>query len=331
MGITVTEGIVSQFEMLQTGGIDTDAWIIALSADTTAISESTTLSDVSIAVLHTGAVEIGWAGFDSIGLGTGDGTARMGAITYAVENTADSITLRQWIVYDPVTSTIIWGGALSPPFTPPSGFPVDLILEGITVTLGECSSPPPPPPPAVTDGLLILDSFSGSGTTQLGSHSPDLGGPWTMIDGALQVHAGVLSSDTTTPSLAMISAGSATQTITVVYTHATGTLLSILFRGQDSLNYYTVQWNTIGMQLVVWVGGSATGLFTAGGGPAGGVTYTLYVQVSGSNIVVQSNANSLLAYGSLGSFLTAQNVGVGLDGNSSVPLGTVSYFRVTNP
>jgi hypothetical protein len=152
MGVTVEEGVRAQFLALESYGIGTDSWVLALSADTVPYSDTTSLSDASVAEIGGVQIAVPWGGWVTISLGDGDGTATMSDGLFTIPPNTDSVTLSQWLVYDPTQGVMLWGGDLSPPYTPSISGTTDLLIRGITVTLGNCA-------PSVASGGLLDGLF----------------------------------------------------------------------------------------------------------------------------------------------------------------------------
>jgi hypothetical protein len=173
MAIVITEGLTTQYHALAAYGLGTDSWMVALSADTPPYSDTTTFGDMSVAIIGGVPLQVLWGGWVSIAEALGSATGTMAQSEYSVPANTDSVTLTQWVVYDPVEGRAVWSGDISPPYTPTVSGSSDLVLRGITVTLGQCS--PSAPSGGLMDGLFDAPAIPSASFTTAPAWPP---GTW---------------------------------------------------------------------------------------------------------------------------------------------------------
>jgi hypothetical protein len=322
----ITEGFDEQFDALDFYGKQSaHIWDVALSADTFPISESTTFSDVSVAVIGGSPVETAWRGWLSINLGVGDATASLENHTFTIEPNPTGITLGRYYVYSFADGVLIWAGDVSPPLTPSPTLLTTPTLTDVSVVLGQCSASAPFPT------VLVSDSFAGSGTTTLGSHTPLIGGSWSVNFGGLLVHSNTCTAESIGDNLAFIETQSPPVTITWGYVHATGTQPNIWFSA-DSATLNSVDVVNTGTQweIVRKISGVPTVEATASQTLVSGDTYTLTTVIQDDWLVLTVNGVYAIAYGPLGTPSYTLS-GFDLYEPASVPAGVALSFTVTTP
>jgi hypothetical protein len=247
------------------------------------------------------------------------------AIWSLQSHTGDTVTVYGWWFQDD-GGTLIAAGNLSPPFVAPlTG--ATLTVSPIILTLGSCTpgGPPPPPPPTV----LLDDSFSGSGTVSLGSHSPLVGGPWSVTDGTVVVTGGVALATVSGVSVGIDDPGSTSYSFQTTWLYGAGDLVGYLGHYATLNDQWLTYMDGTTLTLAELVGGSSTVHSTTPLTLIPGGTYQLHGTVSGTSMVVVVGS-ATVSYGSFGSSLSATVIGVFWDNGSHPPTTQLQSITVTS-
>lgn len=99
----------------------------------------------------------------------------------------------------------------------------------------------PPATTSVVTTTRLSDRFNGTAATALSSHTPDVGGPWTVNLGSSTLDGSGAANFGTTPSAATAPCGVADVTITMVFTETAQQ--RVVFRLTDAANYWYAEYN----------------------------------------------------------------------------------------
>lgn len=130
-------------------------------------------------------------------------------------------------------------------------------------------------------GLLIRDSFTDSNGTSLASHTPDIGGAWTVDTGTATVENNAAQLAAGTPDIATIDSGLADHTMQCIVNHGNRNRMGWIIRfastssfvffeasgdanAEAQLRYYDGAYNTVASATFTWANPQTVRITAAG-------------------------------------------------------------------
>ena len=291
MGIVFTEGLPYQIgQLFNFTTTPNDTLGFAATGDSIAYSDSTTYGDVSPWVGGRGPLAYDPTFPASFVTADGQSTVSFNPQQISLTAGGTTVTLTQWVMYSWSDSVLLWGGTVSPPLTLSSSGSTSAELEGITLTLGQCT-------PAGASDLLLLDLFLGETTVGIGSHSPLVGPVFEVLGGGIAVGQGSAQPTTAGADYGVWDLGATDYSITLSGVCLFPDDLLISFRWQDALNYYRAGVEA-GSNAVVeaFSGGVETVLWTTPYTPLPGQIFSISLLLVGGDatVMVGSSASTTL-------------------------------------
>lgn len=157
---------------------------------------------------------------------------------------------------------------------------------------------------------VVSDSFTDPNATPIDSHTPEIGGPWTILAGAPTIESNMLRLDLNEECA--IDTGRSDYVLTIeAKPNSAGTLTRIVFRRQDASNYWYVQIDPNNDQFILVQ--MALGLPTTHDlvsiSLSGGVWYDIVVTLDGSSILATLDGANNLEFTS-SAYLTETVIGM---------------------
>lgn len=326
MGIVSTEGAAQQLDTLL-GTIYGQGTVLWLSDDSHTIAGSDSYPPVPLRYIQLNPVsaDLDYTDWTVTSDSTG-ATATLSDQSIVLLGGAASTTLTQWWIQLGGDSVWYWAGSLSPPYTYTGASGV-VGVGGITVTLGQCPSPPSPT-------TLLSDTFSGVGSSPLGSDAPQIGGPWTVLEGTIVAGNGQCSASSSgLIQLAATPQGSASVTVTVGYTAGTSVVADVVDAvayGTPSTTYVSARAGQGQLRLVTAEGGSTTYTTTVPISYTAGDSYTLTLEVVDQVATAYWQGQPLAAVGPTG-LDCSDSVGLGFEALFGTPSSVIHSIVVTTP
>jgi hypothetical protein len=238
----------------------------------------------------------------------------------------ETVTVYGWWYQNDVTGDIVCAGNFGPPMVITPGFhPV--VVAPVEIQVDFCTVPLPPPL------VLLSDTFGGAGSVALGSHTPDVGGPWTVVAGTLVAGGGDCSATSTGTSRATAPASAMDATVTgtaILNSSGVAETFFVYLYGTDTTTFLDASVTTTKVVLNGSVSGSSTVFATHPVSVSPGDTVTLSLAVSDSIAAVSLNGVFLASFAHF-PLCWGESVGFGIQNIIGTPISLVRSVVCTTP
>ena len=259
MGITFNQGLQRQLQALiqpefPLGGVN-----VALAAPTvpTWVGDETFSASLIAVIAGTTMGLLGITALEITSDSAGSAVAILNEAVFSCASNPDTVTINQWFIAGGSPEQLLWGGSVSPPWTPNISVGGTLTLADISIT-GPCVIPPPPPPGPT---VYLYDTFSDSNGTPLVDHVMNIGPGWSITNSSFEIQSNsAVDSIETSQGVVAANAGVANATMSCALTNPSDG--GLVFRLLDDENYLLVRIASSEVDVYSCVANSFTELLT---------------------------------------------------------------------